>query len=204
MALNLESCDSLPPDEEPKLKYDRMGNDVQNILLKDAVSCICVHTKFICLGTQWGVIHLLDHEGNTVPIGGAEGNGKELQAHAVAVNRISVDAHGEYFASCSDDGRVLVRGLYSPDNAHTLTLGRQVKSVALDPNYYKSGSGRRFLTGLNLLIFILSAHCTGVQIYRAVSSRSGVVKKYKNTDNCSIPTTNINITIVLQCTKDRS
>ncbi|XP_013188237.1 vacuolar protein sorting-associated protein 41 homolog [Amyelois transitella] len=146
MALNLESCDSLPPDEEPKLKYDRMGNDVQNILQKDAVSCICVHTKFICLGTQWGVIHLLDHEGNTVPIS-QDGKDKELRAHAIAVNKISVDLNGDYIASCSDDGKVLVYGLYSSDNAHSLPLGRVIKSVALDPLYFKSGSGRRFLTG---------------------------------------------------------
>ncbi|KAG7303143.1 hypothetical protein JYU34_013175 [Plutella xylostella] len=149
MALNLESCDSLPPDEEPKLKYDRMGNDVQNILLKDAVSCIRVHPKFICLGTQWGVVHLLDHEGNTVPFGA--GGAKELQAHAVAVNMISVDEAGDHIASCSDDGKLLVAGLYAADNEHSLALGRVVKSVALDPNYYKSGSGRRFLTGDNKL-----------------------------------------------------
>ncbi|CAH0701503.1 unnamed protein product [Spodoptera exigua] len=146
MAVNFESCDSLPPDEEPKLKYDRLANDVQNILLKDAVSCICVHTKFICLGTQWGVIHLLDHEGNTVPIS-QDGKNKELQAHAIAVNRISVDLNGDYIASCSDDGKVLVYGLYSNDNTHNLTLGRVIKSIALDPFYFKSGSGRRFLTG---------------------------------------------------------
>ncbi|KAJ8727817.1 hypothetical protein PYW08_016202 [Mythimna loreyi] len=146
MAVNFESCDSLPPDEEPKLKYDRLENDVQNILLKDAVSCICVHTKFICLGTQWGVIHLLDHEGNTVPIS-QDGKNKELQAHAIAVNRISVDLNGDYIASCSDDGKVLVYGLYSDDNTHNLTLGRVIKSIALDPCYFKSGSGRRFLTG---------------------------------------------------------
>lgn len=150
MALNLESCDSLPPDEEPKLKYDRMENDVLNILLKDAVSCICVHTKFICLGTQWGVIHLLDHEGNTVLIGNEEKQGKELRAHAIAVNKISVDVNGDYIASCSDDGKVLVYGLYTRDNTHNLSLGRVVKSVELDPSYYKSGSGRRFLTGKQL------------------------------------------------------
>ncbi|OWR52386.1 vacuolar protein sorting-associated protein 41 homolog [Danaus plexippus] len=150
MALNLESCDSLPPDEEPKLKYDRMGNDVENILLKDAVSCICVHTKFICLGTQWGVIHLLDHDGNTVPIS-PDNNQKDLQAHAIAINKISVDLNGDYIASCSDDGKVVVYGLYSPDNTHNLTLGRVVKSVSLDPYYFKSGSGRRFLTGDNKL-----------------------------------------------------
>ncbi|GBP30829.1 Vacuolar protein sorting-associated protein 41 homolog [Eumeta japonica] len=151
MAINLESWDSLPSDEEPKLKYDRMENDVQNILQKDAVNCICVHTKFICLGTQWGVIHLLDHEGNTVPFGSHDPKVKELQAHAIAVNKISVDINGDYIASCSDDGKVLVYGLYSQDNTHNLSLGRVVKSIALDPYYFKSGSGRRFLIGDNKL-----------------------------------------------------
>ncbi|XP_014371790.1 vacuolar protein sorting-associated protein 41 homolog [Papilio machaon] len=150
MTLNQESCDNLSSDGEPKLKYDRMGNDVQNILVTDAVSCICVHTKFICLGTQWGVIHLLDHEGNTVPFS-QDNNQKDLQAHAIAVNKISVDENGDYIASCSDDGKVLVYGLYSKDNTHSLTLSRVVKSVALDPFYHKSGSGRRFLTGDNKL-----------------------------------------------------
>jgi hypothetical protein len=28
-----------------------------------------------------------------------------------------------------------------------MAIGRLVKSVAIDPNYYKSGSGRRFITG---------------------------------------------------------
>ncbi|XP_023945852.1 vacuolar protein sorting-associated protein 41 homolog [Bicyclus anynana] len=151
MAVNETNSDCLSPNEEPKLKYDRMGNDVQNILLKDAVSCICVHTKFICLGTQWGVIHLLDHEGNTVPIS-QDNNQKDLQAHAIAVNKISVDMNGDYIASCSDDGKVLVYGLYTDDNTHSLTLGRGVKAVALDPYYFKSGSGRRFLTGDKKLI----------------------------------------------------
>lgn len=146
MAVHLENCDSLPPDEEPKLKYDRMENDLKNILLKDAVSCICVHPKFICIGTQWGVIHMLDHDGNIVPIS-QDGKTTELQAHKIAVNKISVDQSGEYIASCSDDGQVVVYGLYSDENTHTLNLGVQVKSVALDPVYQKSGSGRRFLTG---------------------------------------------------------
>jgi len=28
-----------------------------------------------------------------------------------------------------------------------MVIGRLVKSVAIDPNYYKSGSGPRFITG---------------------------------------------------------
>lgn len=164
MAINSGSCDSLNKKMEPLLKYCRMGNDVQNILLKDAVSCICVHTKFICLGTQWGVIHLLDHEGNTVPIS-QDNNQKDLQAHAIAVNKISVDVNGDYIASCSDDGKVLVYGLYTNDNTHNITLGRVVKSIALDPYYYKSGSGRRFLTGFYYIIKYLTHFWYSVYIY---------------------------------------
>ena len=46
----------------------------------------------------------------------------------------------------------MVSGLYTTENCHTLTLDRPVQAVALDPNYYKSGSGRRFVTGDDRLI----------------------------------------------------
>ncbi|KAJ8727819.1 hypothetical protein PYW08_016204 [Mythimna loreyi] len=141
MAVQLGKCDNLAPDEEPKLKYDRLENDVQNILLKDAVSCICVHTKFICLGTRLGKIHLLDHEGNAVPMN------KELQAHASAVNQISMDRSGDHIASCSADGKVLIFALDVNGSAHHLKLNHPAKSIVLDPCYFKWGSRRRFLTG---------------------------------------------------------
>lgn len=147
-----ESCDSLPLEEEPKLKYHRMVNDVLNILVKDAISCIAVHPKFVCVGSQWGVVHLLDHEGNTVCIAPQElARDKGLHAHTIAVNNISVDCNGDYIATCSDDGKVIVHGLYSTENNHNLSLGRVIKSIALDPNYHKPGSGRRFLIGDNKL-----------------------------------------------------
>lgn len=47
------------------------------------------------------MIHLLDHQGNSI-------RSKELRAHTVAVNQISIDANGDYLASCSDDGKVCV------------------------------------------------------------------------------------------------
>lgn len=46
----------------------------------------------------------------------------------------------------------MVSGLYSTENCHTLMLDRPVKAIALDPLYYKSGSGRRFVTGDDRLI----------------------------------------------------
>lgn len=65
----------------------------------------------------------------------------------MAINQISIDSNGDFIATCSDDGKVYIQGLYTNDNNHSMNIGRLVKTVALDPNYYKSGSGRRFITG---------------------------------------------------------
>ncbi|KAK3916032.1 Vacuolar protein sorting-associated protein 41-like protein [Frankliniella fusca] len=138
-----ESDDS--EESEPKLKYNRMKNSLVNIFTKYAAKCISVHPKFVCLGNNWGMIHLLDHLGNTVL--------EELRLHSTDVNQISIDSNGDFIASCSDDGRVFIQGLYSSDNNQELKKENcKVKSVAIDPNYYKPGSGRRFITGDEQLV----------------------------------------------------
>lgn len=134
-----EESDGLE-ESEPKLKYARMKNSLINIFNKYAAKCIAVHPKFVCLGNNWGMIHMLDHEGIVVL--------QELKLHSTDVNQISIDSNGDFIASCSDDGRVCIRGLYSSDNNQDLKKENcKVKSVAIDPNYYKPGSGRRFITG---------------------------------------------------------
>ena len=88
---------------EPRLKYERLGNDLSQILSKDAASALSVHPKFCALGTHWGVIHILDPQGNNIV-------GKEINAHTTTVNQITIDAAGDHIASCSDDGRVVITG----------------------------------------------------------------------------------------------
>ena len=142
---NQDDSDSEIDEVEPRLKFVRMRSDLERILQNDAASCIAVHPKFLCLGSHWGMIHLLDHQGNNI-------ESKTLQAHTVAVNQISIDYNGDFIASCSDDGKVFIYGLYSTENNHNMSMGRLVKSIAIDPNYYKSGSGRRFITGDDKLV----------------------------------------------------
>ncbi|XP_070520756.1 vacuolar protein sorting-associated protein 41 homolog isoform X2 [Cardiocondyla obscurior] len=140
-----EDSDSSEIDEkEPRLKYVRIRNDLEHILQNDAASCIAVHPKFLCLGSHWGMIHLLDHQGNNI-------KSKTLQAHTVAVNQISIDYNGDFIASCSDDGKVFIYGLYSAENNQNMSMGRLVKSIAIDPND-KSGNDRRFITGDDKLV----------------------------------------------------
>lgn len=48
------------------------------------------------MGTHWGVVHIMDFEGN---------ENQKFQAHQATVNDLSVDLDGEYIASASDDGK---------------------------------------------------------------------------------------------------
>ncbi|CAH0548772.1 unnamed protein product [Brassicogethes aeneus] len=141
---NLNDCmsdtESSEDEIEPKLKYIRLSNDLQSILLKTSATCIAVHPKFVCLGSHWGVIHILDHQGNCI-------KGVDLKSHTVSINQISIDTSGEFIATCSDDGKVYVHGLFSKDNNIQLNLGRLVKTVSVDPYYFKHSSNKRFITG---------------------------------------------------------
>lgn len=53
-------------ETEPVLTYSRMKNDVAEILKSDSVSCIRTDHKILVLGTHWGRIHIMDHDGNKI------------------------------------------------------------------------------------------------------------------------------------------
>ena len=65
------SDDSQPPnlgdtEEEPRLKYQRLGCDVAELLGNNAATCLCVSDKILALGTHNGTVHVLDYIGNEV------------------------------------------------------------------------------------------------------------------------------------------
>jgi len=72
---------------------------------------------------------------------------KFYEAHKVAVNQISIDFNGEYFASCSDDGKVNVYSICDGERVLSLSLDRKVRCVAIDPQYSKGGLFRRLIIG---------------------------------------------------------
>jgi hypothetical protein len=53
-------------EEEPRLKYQRLGSDVVDLLGKDSATCLCVSDKILALGTHSGTVHVLDYNGNEV------------------------------------------------------------------------------------------------------------------------------------------
>ncbi|KAK9800354.1 hypothetical protein WJX73_009236 [Symbiochloris irregularis] len=123
-------------DDEPRLKYNRLGASVCEILETAAASSLCVSEKILALGTHTGSVHVLDVSGNEV---------KRFAAHKATVNDISFDDEAEYIASCSDDGSVSISGLYT-EEAAVFKYHRPVKTIALDPRY-ASRKTREFVTG---------------------------------------------------------
>ena len=55
-------------EEEPRLKYQRLGGSVPAILSTDAAASIAVADRMVALGTHNGTLHILDFQGNQVPL----------------------------------------------------------------------------------------------------------------------------------------
>lgn len=53
-------------EEEPRLKYQRLGASVTDLFSTTAATCLCVSDKILALGTLEGSVHVLDVSGNEV------------------------------------------------------------------------------------------------------------------------------------------
>jgi vacuolar protein sorting-associated protein 41 len=84
---------------EPLFKYLRIACDLREIVQNSSISCIAVSSKVIFIGTSWGDLFIIDHEGNI-------NSHQRFPKHIVGINQISVDDKGEYIGTCSDDGQV--------------------------------------------------------------------------------------------------
>lgn len=83
---------------EPLFKYLRLACDLRKIVANTSITKVVANTKVIFVGTSWGDLHILDHEGNV-------NSHQRFPKHIVGINQISVDTKGEYIGTCSDDGQ---------------------------------------------------------------------------------------------------
>lgn len=61
------------------------------------------------------------------------------------MNDLCFDVEGEYIGSCSDDGSVVINGLFTEERMK-FEYHRPMKAIAVDPGYANKSS-RRFVTG---------------------------------------------------------
>ncbi|CAF0783646.1 unnamed protein product [Adineta ricciae] len=147
---NEENDDGGDYDDEPVFKFSkvtlsssvsRKAND-DNKSTPDYLSCIAVHERFLVIGKNTGDILITDHLGTIIPQ-------FHIQAHTYPVNAISIDANGDYIASCCQEGRVKISGLFSKNDDQLNAFSRPIKAVCLDPFFSKS---KQYVTGDTSLI----------------------------------------------------
>ncbi|RMZ95803.1 vacuolar sorting-associated 41 -like protein, partial [Brachionus plicatilis] len=71
--------------------------------------------------------------------------------HELTVNDLTIDTKEEYVASCSDDGKVAVFGLFESEHDQIIEFNRPIKSIELAPNFNQTLS---FVTGDTKLVLV--------------------------------------------------
>ncbi|KAF0977952.1 hypothetical protein FDP41_003274 [Naegleria fowleri] len=132
---------------EPQLKYQRLGGSLPKDIFGiegNYASALVVGEKFLALGTHLGYLYLLDIEGNN-------NQQQKFRPHAETINDLSIDSTGEYIASCSNDGKVVVYNIYSA--LYASMQNPSVHKKILDPN----SDANTVITGNSVLTNVSSA-----------------------------------------------
>ena len=88
------------------------------------------------MGTHYGSVIVIDFAGTVV---------SQHDLHSTTVNEISICSSGDYVASCSTDGKVVVFSLFDGE-IKEFFYHRPVKTVAIEPNYTPK-SKEQFVSG---------------------------------------------------------
>ena len=101
-------------DSEPILKFEPLVPDLAAVLGEDTASSLAVHGRVLVLGCGSGAVLVMDAWGNVM----------ETRRHHAGsrVTGVSLDRDGEYFASCSEDGKVAVTGVSAENRDRVLQM----------------------------------------------------------------------------------
>lgn len=120
-------------DEPPKLKYPRINQLPSNFFTKDPVSSCFFHDKYFIFATHSGFIHICTNNFTAV---------RTFKAHRASV--LSTYTDGQFFASASMDGTVVIGSIDDEKDIIAYDFQRPVHVVVLDSNY---ASKRSFISG---------------------------------------------------------
>lgn len=120
-------------DEPPKLKYSRINELPSNFFIKDPISSCFFQDKYFVFATHSGFIHICTS--NFSPV-------RTFKAHRASV--LSTYTDGQFFASASMDGTVVIGSIDDEKDIIAYDFQRPVHAIVLDSNY---ASKRSFISG---------------------------------------------------------
>ncbi|VEU24280.1 DEKNAAC105512 [Brettanomyces naardenensis] len=120
-------------EQPPKLKYTRLTGLPTRFFDKDPVSACIFNERAFIFASHSGIIHLCRPDFSPI---------RTLKAHMTSI--LSLDTDGEYFASGSMDGTVVIGSIENESDITRYDFKRPIYAVALDKKYRSS---RAFFSG---------------------------------------------------------
>lgn len=120
-------------DSPPLLKYSRILSLPQNLFHNDPISTCTFSLKYYFFATHTGKIHITTPE--LKPL-------RTFKAHRASI--LSLYTDGNYFASGSMDGTVVIGSIEDESDITAYDFQRPIHGVVLEPNYNR---GKGFITG---------------------------------------------------------
>ncbi|GMF02391.1 unnamed protein product [[Candida] boidinii] len=105
-------------EEPPTLKYKRLTSLPARLFSKDPVSACYFHENVYIFATHSGFIHLTKPDFTTI---------RTLKAHRSSV--LSLHSDGEYFASGSIDGTIVIGSIYDDKEIIAFDFKRPIHAV---------------------------------------------------------------------------
>lgn len=146
-------------DEPPLLKYTRLNQLPPNFFKKDPISTATFSEKVFIFGTHSGLIHLTKPDFTTI---------RSFKAHKASI--LSLYTDGNFFASGSMDGTVVIGSVTDSKDITMFDYKRPIHAVVLDKDYLRS---RSFICG----------GMAGFVIYSSKSWLDQRVETYLDKDN---------------------
>ena len=111
------------------------GTPFESLIGKDKISAAALYGKGFLLGTESGSVYVVSFAGELV---------RRSKVHRKAVNCVSVDHEGLFYATCSDDGTVVLQSvLQNAKDDQTYNLGEPVKCVTIENIQLHSPGGAK-------------------------------------------------------------
>ncbi|AET40274.1 Vps41p Ecym_5534 [Eremothecium cymbalariae DBVPG len=110
--------------EPPMLKYTRITKLPKNFFNRDSISACLFHDKLFAFATHSGILHLTTP--NFSPI-------RTFKCHRSSI--LSIQSDGEYFATASIDGTVVIGSITDQSDIIAFDFKRPVHAVVLDQSY---------------------------------------------------------------------
>lgn len=120
-------------EEPPLLKYHRINSLPLSFFSKDPISSCTFHETVFIVASHSGLVQIMDTEFKPV---------RTIKAHRASV--LSTFTDGEFFASASMDGTIVIGSINDEKDIAAYDFKRPMHAIALEKNFYRE---RTFFTG---------------------------------------------------------